>query len=116
MLKDKDKRKSARRRMRYTAWIALKPGELHGCVLFDISASGARMQVEDAKTIPDHFLLWLSGNGKAKRKCGVVWRNARQIGVRFERPFAAGDRAALVPTLDTDMDTAKPATEPAESA
>ena len=112
----KDKRKSRRRPIRYTAWVALKADELHGCVLSDISDTGARIDVEDSKTIPDHFMLLLSGNGKATRKCHVVWRNARQVGVNFERPLAAGERASLVPKPDADMNAAKPEVETAESA
>ena len=116
MLKDKDKRKSTRRPMRYTAWVALAADQLHGCVLSDISDTGARIDIDDSKTIPDHFLMLLSGNGKAKRKCTVVWRKPRQVGVKFERHLSAGERATLVPKLDAGMDAAKPAAEPAASA
>ncbi len=116
MLKDKDKRKSRRRPMRYTAWVELNPRDLHGCVLSDISDTGARIDVEDSKTVPDQFLLLLSGNAKAKRICRVVWRKPRQVGVKFERRLPAGERATLVPKLDADMDAAKPEAEPAESA
>jgi hypothetical protein len=111
----KDKRKSMRRPMRYTAWVALEAEQLHGCVLSDISDTGARIDIEDSKTIPDHFLLLLSGNGSARRKCSVVWRKPRQIGVKFERRLPAGVRATLVPKLDAGMDAAKAAAEPAES-
>ena len=112
----KDKRKSQRRPIRYTAWLALEPGQLHGCALSDMSDTGARIDVEDSKTIPDRFLLLLSANGNAKRKCRVVWRKPRQVGVKFERKPADDERATLVPKLDADMDTAKPEAEPAESA
>jgi hypothetical protein len=94
--------------MRYAAWVAREPGQLHGCALSDISDTGARIDVEDAKTIPDHFVLLLSGNGKARRKCRVVWRKATQIGLTFERPLAASDRATLVPKLDADLSALTP--------
>ncbi len=102
--------------MRYTAWLMLKPGERHGCALSDMSDTGARIDVEDSKTVPDLFLLLLSGNGKAKRMCRVVWRKPRQVGVKFERRLAAGERTTLVPKLDADMDAVQVETEPAESA
>jgi hypothetical protein len=87
---------------------------LHGCALSDISDTGARIDVEDAKTIPDHFVLLLSGNGKARRKCRVVWRKATQIGLTFERPLAASDRATLVPKLDADLSALTPWLAPAD--
>ena len=111
-----DKRKALRRSMRYTAWLALAPDQSHGCILSDISDTGARIDVEDSTTVPDNFMLLLSGNGSAKRKCRVVWRKPRQIGVKFERRLADGERAMLVPKFDADTDGAKALAEPAESA
>jgi hypothetical protein len=108
-----DKRKALRRPMRYTAWLALEPGQLHGCVLSDISDTGARIDVEDSKTVPDQFMLWLSNSGSARRKCRVMWRKPRQVGVKFERALASSDRATLVPKIDADA--AKVEAEPAES-
>lgn len=81
----KEKRKSRRRQVRYTAWLALAPGELHGCALSDISSTGARIDVEDSNKLPSAFELWLAGNGSARRHCRVVWRKPTQVGVRFER-------------------------------
>jgi PilZ domain len=79
----KDKRRTRRQPMRYTAWIAPKPGELHGCVLSDISDAGARLGVEDIDSIPDTFMLLLARNGKALRPCRVIWRKPQQLGVAF---------------------------------
>jgi hypothetical protein len=81
----KEKRKATRREMHYSAWIALEPDQLLGCAMSDVSETGARIDVEDAKIIPDHFTLFLSRAGTPKRKCSVVWRNGNQIGVEFER-------------------------------
>ena len=102
----KDKRKSLRRPVRYTAWLMLEADRLHGCVLSNVSDTGARIDVEDAKTIPDYFLLLLSGNGSAQRKCRVVWRKPRQVGVIFERRLADGAKTTLVPKR-ADTDAAK---------
>ena len=116
----KDKRKSMRRPMRYTAWVALEADQLHGCVLSDISDTGARIDVDETKTIPDQFMLLLSSNGSARRKCRVVWRKPRQIGVKFERRLADGEQASLVPKLDgresrrSRAKTVKRDAEPAE--
>jgi hypothetical protein len=87
-----------RRPLRYAAWVAFDNEQTHGCTLSDVSDSGARLEVDDSSAVPDHFLLWLSGNGAARRKCRVVWRTPRQIGVAFEkRPL---DAEAGMPALD----------------
>jgi hypothetical protein len=127
----KDNRKTKRRPIRYTAWVLLGAKQKHGCVLSDISESGARIDVEDSKKIPDHFILLLSGNGSARRACSVIWRKGNQFGVKFERlrvksespPLTPSDAAMLAPTIDADAQTeAEPAenapakAEPAESA
>ncbi len=83
--------------MRYTAWLALEGEGLHGCALHDISATGARIDVETSENLPDRFILLLSGNGSARRQCRVVWRQPGQIGVSFEQRLAPSDRAGLVP-------------------
>jgi hypothetical protein len=90
-----NKRSSIRRPVRYTAWIALKAKKLHGCVVSDISESGARLGVENAAALPDEFLLFLSSRGTASRKCRVVWRKTKQIGVEFPLSRAAKNRTLL---------------------
>jgi hypothetical protein len=116
----KDKRKSTRRPIRYTAWVALEFDQLHGCVLSDISDSGARIDIDETKPIPDEFILLLTSNGAARRKCRVVWRKPRQLGVSFERHLNGGDQTSLVPKPDADEDAetvkAEAAVEPAKSA
>jgi hypothetical protein len=94
--------------MRYTAWALLAADEKHGCVLSDISDAGARIDVEDSKKIPDQFFLLLSGNGKARRACHVIWRKPQQIGVHFERKLTGAEAAALM-----SKHAARMVTEPA---
>jgi PilZ domain len=94
----KDKRKSLRRPIRYSAWVALEADMLHGCVMSDISDTGARLDIDDSQIIPDDFTLLLTSNGSAHRKCHVVWRKPRQLGVTFER--RAADGVTLVPKSD----------------
>ncbi|HZT26195.1 MAG TPA: PilZ domain-containing protein [Pseudolabrys sp.] len=109
-LDTKDKRKTRRRPMRYSAWIALEPGKFHGCVLSDISDKGARIDVEDETVIPDRFPLFLSRNGGARRVCTVAWRKPKQIGVAFTARFSAADRAKLVENIEARV--ASPPTAP----
>ena len=113
----KDKRKAPRRPMRYTAWIALAPGKLQGCALADISDTGGRIDVETSDAIPDSFVLWLARNGSARRKCRVIWRKPRQIGVAFDRTVFDAEQASLVPTLSLCRNARKNASaEAAETA
>lgn len=102
---DKNQRNSRRQKLGYTAWILLGPGQLHGCVLSNVSETGARIDVEDSKIVPDRFALWLTSNGAAQRACRVVWRKPQNIGVAFERQKAKTSHATLVPNLD---DIARP--------
>jgi PilZ domain len=106
---DKDKRTARRRPMRYSAWLALGPGETQPCVLSDISDTGARIDVKNPKALPDQFLLFLSKSGSARRACRVIWRKARQIGVKFEHHLTTTDQASLVPTSEGDAEAEQPA-------
>lgn len=111
-----DKRKAARRPIRYSAWIALEGDQLHGCVLSDVSETGGRIDIDESRAIPDQFMLLLASNGSARRKCRVMWRKPRQIGVSFDRGLSLSKRTTLVPKLDADVDAATASTEPAKSA
>jgi hypothetical protein len=108
----KDKRRAIRRPMRYTAWIALGADRLQGCVLADVSDTGCRIDVENVDTVPENFTLWLARNGSARRKCKVVWRKERQIGVAFDRPVFNPEQIPLVP----DVPVAIVSIEPGDSA
>ena len=116
---DKDHRKERRRPVRYTAWLALAPDQLQGCVISDISEMGARIEVEDSGKIPNCFFLFLSNNGSARRVCRIVWRKPAQIGVKFERSFAeaeradAANKASAEAAPEKDADTPDKAVEPA---
>ena len=105
-----DKRRSRRRPLRYSAWMALENDKLHGCVLADISDTGARLDVDDAEALPERFMLLLSGTGSAKRSCRVIWRSPGQVGVAFERRLSE----ATGPAAGAVAPTAQP--EPAETA
>ncbi|MBI3705684.1 MAG: PilZ domain-containing protein [Rhizobiales bacterium] len=108
-----NKRKSKRRQIRYTAWLVLEGDHLHGCMLSDASDTGARLEVENSKIVPDTFMLLLAGNGSAQRTCRVVWRKPHQVGVKFERRPAERKRGPVVPVIDGDDNVRL---EPAETA
>jgi PilZ domain len=53
------------------------------CIIRNISAAGASLEVESPIGIPNDFVLVISKEN-LKRPCHVAWRSARRIGVRFE--------------------------------
>jgi hypothetical protein len=105
--------------MRYTAWVALSADQRHGCVVSDVSDSGARIDVQDSKILPDHFVLLLTSNGAARRYCRVMWRKPVQVGVKFVRNLAEAAETVPAPKPDaaaTPAETEAPAPAPAETA
>jgi hypothetical protein len=91
----KEKRKHKRRALRYPAWIAFENNKLHNCMVLDISEGGAKLDVMDSATIPDHFALLFSQQGSPKRACRVVWRTSLQIGVCFEMQLTEANVSTL---------------------
>lgn len=77
-------RRAQRTRRRNAAWIGLGNGGTHvPCVLWDISDTGARLAAPRSSVLPAAFSLLLTKDGRSQRLCRVVWRNDRQLGVRF---------------------------------
>ncbi len=116
----KEKRVARRQSLRYTAWLAVTASQRLGCVVSDVSETGARIDVQDSEAIPGHFVLMLSSNGAARRFCRVVWRKPTQIGVKFERSLAEAAEASKTPAADlaaVPSEVSEAATaEPAETA
>jgi len=91
----REQRRAKRTRRRNAAWIGLGNGGTRiPCVLWDISDTGARLAAPRTNVLPATFHLLLSKEGHLQRKCRVVWRNDRQVGVRFieEIPDLDDDR------------------------
>jgi hypothetical protein len=55
------------------------------CVLKDVSATGARLEVEGSTDVLNsrEFFMVLSSTGLAFRRCELVWINGSTVGVRF---------------------------------
>lgn len=54
-----------------------------GCSISDISEIGARLSLEKDEQLPQTFMLLLTANGGARRRCRVVWREGLALGVEF---------------------------------
>ena len=99
-----DRRKEPRQRLRYRAWIVLEGDQRRDCMFSDISYSGGRIDINDTTAIPDEFTLLLTNNGSTRRQCRVMWRNARQIGIKLDLDITAEEQSTLVPALNADTD------------
>jgi hypothetical protein len=53
------------------------------CVLSNFSNTGAKITGVMAVTIPDEFMLRISGGRGRTRKCRVLWRSDDTLGVKF---------------------------------
>lgn len=74
-----DHRSTPRRRVLKAATISFGGGAI-SCTVRNLSDSGASLEVASPIGIPDVFSLELEGGS---RRCRVVWRKEKRIGVRF---------------------------------
>jgi len=78
------KKREARKSLRQPAWITLEGGfAVRACVVEDLSASGAKLTIEDNNTLPARLRLAFSRDARNGRRCEVVWRSGRTVGVKF---------------------------------
>jgi hypothetical protein len=78
-----ENRKNLRRPIAYPAFIDLGDGSPIECTLCDASQEGALLAVAEPDGVPDEFILALSSDGAARRRCRVAWRTEDQVGVEF---------------------------------
>lgn len=76
-----ENRKLPRRAVRRAAKISFA-GKRLVCMVCDISASGASIEDANVALVPDNFRMVMEMES-AERRCTVVWRKPRRIGVRF---------------------------------
>ena len=53
------------------------------CGVKNLSTTGACLRVDDPRDVPETFNL-VFDSGESSRMCRMMWRNTRQVGVRFE--------------------------------
>jgi hypothetical protein len=59
----------------------------HGCKLVNLSNGGARLSgFVHASAVPELIALFIRERKILKRKCRVVWRGSRDLGVQFLTP------------------------------
>jgi hypothetical protein len=53
------------------------------CILRDISATGAKLELREDVPLPDSFVLALTCDGSVRRPCETVWQLSIVVGVCF---------------------------------
>jgi hypothetical protein len=104
-----EKRKNPRRLVSYPAFIDLgddRPAVK--CALCDASQEGAQLAVADPAALPDEFILALSSDGAARRRCRVTWRAEDSIGVQFLKDVKKGARTIRRPVANVAPEQAPP--------
>ena len=72
----------------------------HQCRVVNHSNGGARLYgFPHHKDVPDLISLYIRDHNVIKRKCRVVWRNAREVGVQFLSPPQTLKLSALAANL-----------------
>ena len=80
------KKREARKSLRQPGWITLEGGfAARACVVEDLSASGAKITVEDNNTLPAKLKLSFTRDTRNGRPCEVVWCRGKSFGVKFVR-------------------------------
>jgi len=80
------KKREIRKSLRQPGWITLDGGfAARPCVVEDMSATGAKVTVDDPRVIPGSLRLAFARDARSGRPCQVVWRRGKSLGVKFVR-------------------------------
>ena len=76
-------KRGVRRIRQVSAWIVVPGRDAVECQVMDISASGAKIISAMPSQVPDRFELAFTKGDDKHRRCEVVWRRGKMIGVQF---------------------------------
>jgi hypothetical protein len=54
-------------------------------VVRDMSSTGAKITIDDPNSLPGNLRLAFTRDARTGRRCEVVWRRGKSVGVRFVR-------------------------------
>ena len=112
-----EKRKNLRRSIAYPAFIDRGNGSpTIECTLCDASQEGALLAVANPDNVPNEFILALSSDGAARRRCRVAWRTQDQVGVEFLKDFKKNAQPARRPAMPSSAPRSADASAPADPA
>jgi hypothetical protein len=76
-------RRSAPRKVVLMSGAIEHAGGTTGCLIRNISISGAALEITDSKDVPERFNLFFKTD-ETRIPCRVAWREDERIGVAFE--------------------------------
>ena len=80
------KKREARKSLYQPGWITLDGGfAARRCVVRDMSSAGAKLTMEDSSALAGRLRLAFSRDARTGRKCEVIWRRGKLLGVKFVR-------------------------------
>jgi PilZ domain len=80
------KKRDARKSLQQPGWITLDGGfAARPCVVRDMSATGAKITIDDSNVLPGRLRLAFARDARTGRNCEVVWRCGKSLGVKFVR-------------------------------
>jgi PilZ domain-containing protein len=80
------KKRDVRKSLQQSGWITLDGGfAARPCVVQDMSASGAKITVDDPNVLPAKLKLAFARDARTGRPCEVVWRRGKSLGLKFVR-------------------------------
>lgn len=73
--------------LNWTVCVIDGAGALLGlCKTANVSKKGAKLIMQSDFDIPNLFSISFSSSGEVTRQCRVVWRDDKEVGVRFTGP------------------------------
>jgi hypothetical protein len=80
------KKRESRKSLSQPGWITLEGGfAARQCVVQDLSTTGAKVTIDDPNSLPTKLRLAFSRDARTGRRCEVVWRRGKSVGVKFVR-------------------------------
>jgi hypothetical protein len=76
-----EKRKHPRTEINEPAYVS-SGGSVMSCMVRNISAEGAAIDIDNPAFVPSHFRLVMA-NGSSVHECTIAWIQQKRIGVMF---------------------------------
>jgi hypothetical protein len=81
-----NKKRETRKSLSQPGWITLDGGfAARQCVVKDLSTTGAKVTIDDPNSLPAKLRLAFSRDARTGRRCEVVWRRGKSVGIKFVR-------------------------------
>ena len=80
------KKREARKSLSQPGWITLEGGfAARQCIVQNLSTTGAKVTIDYPHSLPATLRLAFSRDARSGRRCEVVWRRGKSVGIKFVR-------------------------------